>query len=350
MSDSDSIQRTTFIDTLLDELILLPPAVESLPPTRVPSPSFTLGSRPQHRFTLRSPFVSRYPITRSAKPERIEQVCQWLHDVGGAIVSPAEALAHIPVASAPMRIAPMFVDHWPELVELESADAIELQWLASASDSNQIDESTLAWPLEITSSAMLAKKMELVRQITDDQVPVGVAVPIGRVQRDIPFLIKIGVDFITLIMPRGLAITSPRHGQALAIMGARKCATEAHQPLKPILCNAAFRNGEDCAKLLGLGASGLLVDDWFDHAHPERKAAREVSNYHLLDELSRSIARSLDVPEANDSRSDQATQLKEELVAVLKRCGIQHMVHLHTALAAATQNAAVQTGLPLIGR
>jgi hypothetical protein len=140
--------------------------------------------------------------------EAYVKLASCIHQAGGAMLATVEQLSSVPLREIPFRIAPMDARSMPNLDSLLSADAIELQlgdW--SRSRANPASNASLRslrieWPLDTPDWPRFAKKIELLRRLSNGRVPIGVSIPIGDPSEagmeGIRWLSDIDIDYLTI--------------------------------------------------------------------------------------------------------------------------------------------------------
>ncbi len=139
------------------------------------------------------------------------KLASCIHHVGGALLATVENLASVPLREMPVMIAPIGGHSMPSVESILSADAIELQlgdWSRSDTDSSvhtSLRSLRVDWPVDAPDLLRLAKKMELIRCLSNYRVPVGVAIPIGDISEAglacWRWLSEIDIDFVTIRSP-----------------------------------------------------------------------------------------------------------------------------------------------------
>ncbi len=157
-------------------------------------------------------------------------------------------------------ILPLEGDQFPSAQQLRQADAVEFQWLgAIATASSRVAHP----PIDGIDSQRMARKFRALRSMLGKATKMGIAMPIGCVEQDTDWAIRMGFDFLTLLQPRlAMGADAPAFGipSPLAIRLARRQATLCKQPHWPIFVEASIRNGLDLAKGLAMGATGIIID------------------------------------------------------------------------------------------
>ncbi len=169
---------------------------------------------PLLHFKLKTPMIARADaifdgLELDSPPAEIYgMIARCVHRVGGALVATVEDLATVALRDIPIRIAPIYSNAMPNVESLLSADAIELQlgdWKHDSSKAGSIaslHSLRIDWPLDVPDLKRLAKKIELIRCLTQNAVPVGIAVPVGDASetgiRSFQWLSEIGADFVTI--------------------------------------------------------------------------------------------------------------------------------------------------------
>ncbi len=136
------------------------------------------------------------------------KLASCIHNVGGSLLAAVEDLALVPLRDIPIRVVPIHARSMPNLDSLLSADAIELQlgdWSSHRVKSESkasLRSLRVEWPLDTPDLICFAKKLELLRRLSNDRVPVGVAVPVGDPSETgiegLRWLSEMEIDFVTI--------------------------------------------------------------------------------------------------------------------------------------------------------
>lgn len=298
-----------------------------------------------------APFTSRTVLQARPKDFPLQAIAAAIHHVGGALTSQSSTLAQVPINRLPSRIAPIFWDSFPHPDELATADAIELQMLASTdAEIRYAGTSRLPlWPLDIADVGRLAKKISAIQTLGKDQIPVGVAIPRGTTNVDIRYLAKSGVDFVTLVEPSSSASTDDGLPLVWQTMAARRAAVEAGRPNLPIFMELPIRNGVDVAKWIALGASGIVLDGFLHPYLEPEKEPEEPEEGGLFSGMGLAITPSSKATNAKfiaTSLQNLGKQLSEALI----RCDCEQLSLLKSKHLVATNSESHRlTGIPLLG-
>ncbi len=214
--------------------------------------------------------------------------------------------------------------------------------------------------LDIDSAESLKKHVELIREVTEYNLPVLIKIPIGAVYEDTKFALESDADAViidTSIKPFStLASTNGNFGASLlgSIPPAQKAfkGVNAHQKGIKLLVSGGFRNGADILKVLALGVDAVgLVE-----------SATVALGCDLCGECYRGkcdkgiatkdprLKSRFKWKNAGKWLANYINTTKKEIELLLKSTGVQDLKNLSSSnIEALTYDAAAITGVKLIG-
>lgn len=223
---------------------------------------------------LKSPLLFRRTPWNLISKENAIALCAAVRQLGAAISVPISIMEQLPASAVPVRIAQTWTDRSPDLAELEMSDIIEFNFCSEKSALSEVYKQTptpdalLPWPIDVVDSEGLARRVSMLREITDSKIPIGFALPVGNVFEDVSLALACSVDYVVLSWSPNLfdekagplsavpifeALAEARRAKQLTLAG------ETSRELK-IVIDAPLSCLDDFAKLFALGANAWCGD------------------------------------------------------------------------------------------
>ena len=223
-------------------------------------------NRPQ---VLKSPLFIRQIPWNSLSKESGVALCSAAKQLGAAISVPLPIMESLPAAAIPLRLTQVWSDRSPSLAELEMSDIIELSFCSEKAHQAEISKQCpkasdiIAWPIDIHDATRLKSRIEMIREVTEYRVPIGIALAASEVEEDVSLAVASGVDFITLTWsPNFFDDTSqvfPTVSLASALEKGRGILSEHARRTNvtdiKLVIDSPLTSVNDFAKLFALGAS-----------------------------------------------------------------------------------------------
>lgn len=158
-------------------------------------------NRPQ---VLKSPLFIRQIPWNSLSKETGVALCSAAKQLGAAISVPLPIMESLPAAAIPLRLTQIWSDHSPGLAELEMSDIIELNFCSEKAHQAEISKQCpktsdiVSWPIDIHDTTRLKSRIEMIREVTEYRVPIGIVLAASEVEEDVALAVASGVDFVTL--------------------------------------------------------------------------------------------------------------------------------------------------------
>ena len=201
----------------------------------------------------------------------------WLGDKLPPAERNAKEVQPAPSEDLP-RIAPLQIDEPIDVDSFQGASAIELQLVGQpfqVKANSRRSRWTPGLPVEITDFEQVAKRVEVLRVLSEGKCPIGAAVAPGTVYEDLRFLIDSGFDFLTLLVDVqfGMAAGSRLHLASLesTLEQAAKAVQDSGTKTK-LLVSANLVDGVSLFRCLQLGASAVSIDAFLANAKPQEIA------------------------------------------------------------------------------
>ncbi len=179
---------------------------------------------------------------------------------------------------AQKRIASIHVDQPVDIQAIRFSAAIELQMFGVPFETMHNSRRS-RWmpslPIEISEFEQLAKKIDLLRNLTGGNCPIGAAITPGAVYEDLRFLIDSGIDFITLLCQIQFGMSASN----CISLAPLECTVElAVKALKDsgsrakLLVSANLLDGQQMFRCLQMGTSAVCIDAFLAHSKPKEAA------------------------------------------------------------------------------
>ena len=177
------------------------------------------------------------------------------------------------------RIAALQLDQPIDVESFQGAAAIELQLVGRP---NQVlaNSRRARWtpglPVEITDFEQVAKRVDVLRVLSQGKCPIGAAVAPGAVYEDLRFLIDSGFDFLTLLVDIQFEMSTgsslPLASIESTLEHAAKAVHDSGTKTK-LLVSANLLDGVSMFRCLQLGASAVSIDGFLANAKPQEVAS-----------------------------------------------------------------------------
>ncbi len=176
------------------------------------------------------------------------------------------------------RIAVLQLDQPIDVESFQGAEAIELQLIGRPFQvlaNSRRSRWTPGLPVEINDFEQVAKRVEVLRVLSEGKCPIGAAVAPGAVYEDLRFLIDSGFDFLTLLVDVqfGMAMGSSLQLASLdsTMEHSAKAVHDSGTKTK-LLVSANLLDGVSMFRCLQLGASAVSIDGFLAQAKPQEVA------------------------------------------------------------------------------
>ena len=274
--------------------------------------------------------------------------------VGAFAVAEAGDLAEIPLNRMPKRVLPIFPNSFPSAEEFDTADAVEIQFSLLRPTEipvpNGYAQQRLL-PYDCPTLALFQKKFEAIRNTLTHDVPVGMAMVKGRLEEELPSLLQVKPDFVSLIDARQPRI-EPCIPDGWFAQRARSIATAAGLASLPIFIESDVRSGEEIVKLVALGATAVTLDSIYLDVHRDfRKSLQRDSIPSGLGGLSLPTSTVPPMAKLEQSFVGELQAIQQGIRYSLETLGVSTIQDLRPdCLIALTDEASRLTGLPFLGR
>jgi hypothetical protein len=331
-------------ECLIENLVLAPVA---LAPAMLPADaaavttSVRLTTPSGRRLQLTAPFFVRHDL-RSKADGNWDVLCGLLRRFGLPLFSPAQELESVSAANVPARIAARSLGQPIVKSELTTCDAFELANCDAAGNH-------WGWPYEIEGSRELKNFVQVLREATGSEVPIGMSLPIGAAAADIRICAESSIDFLTLRYSADcLAIGGEQVASlaAIAVLSARRQCAQLGRADLPLLLDAPLSRVEHAIKLLALGATavnvGAMVFDALPSVAPVKAESKLTES--LLGSFAPATKSVRELPAVEQLLQAAVNRLR----SALQFAGQMDLAHFDCGcLRATTKGAAELTGIPL---
>ncbi|MCR9294785.1 MAG: hypothetical protein NXI32_18860 [bacterium] len=218
--------------------------------------------------------------------------CSLLRQAAIPVHCSLEELEPLPAAAVPMRFARRYNRQPLQMLDVATADLLELSLRSSAHE--------WGWPSELVTTNALPAFISSVRAAAGGNTPVGLELPVGADVADIELAVNSGVDFLTL------------HGSAfdeLSVWGisrARQIANKIARASFPIVVDLPLQKIEHLPKCLAIGASVVAIDSLL-------KPVTDAAVAELESQTSKPAARTGKLPLSVDIRAIELRKGKSSL-------------------------------------
>jgi hypothetical protein len=221
--------------------------------------------------------------------ELVTRLAAMSKTFGVQVVATADELSSVPIRDLPKRFEPIVGVAMPTFEALASADGFEFQLSKPASCHDQVSLQgvELEWPIDTSSTAMFAKKVGLLRRMSQGTLPIGLSMPIviepPRFELELGWLVTLDIDFVTLQtaasrLPSGHRGLNYFVNDPMAIVPPMKnLLGKAKRPIALGL-DHLWNDGYEAAAACGLGVSYVCIDQYLVHHSPTAR-----SNQHTFD-------------------------------------------------------------------
>jgi len=164
------------------------------------------------------------------------------------------------------RIASIRLDQPIDVESLQSAAAIELQMFGvpfQTLPSSRRACWTPGFPVELSDFEQLAKKIELLRNLTGGKRPIGAAISPGAVYEDIRFMVDSGFDFITLLCHVQFGLSASNCLMLAPLESTVEQAVKAVQDSATqtrLLVSGNLLDGPQMFRCIQMGVSAISID------------------------------------------------------------------------------------------
>ncbi len=253
-------------ESILDSLVIAPVA---LAPATVDEEStivstiVRLQTPSGRKLQFASPFFVRGDLCRKAD-SAWEVLCGLLRRFGLPLFARLGELESLPVANVPARIAVRTLGQPLVKLDLSTADAFELA-------NCDVQGAQWGWPYEIEGSRDLKNFVQVLREATSSEVPIGMSLPLGATVGDMRACIESSIDFLTLkLSTECLAQDASQSASfaAMCILNARRQCAQLGRADLPLLLDTTLTEVEHLIKLLALGATAVNVGSMISAALP----------------------------------------------------------------------------------
>ena len=176
------------------------------------------------------------------------------------------------------RIASLQLEQPIDVDSFQGAAAIELQMVGRPFQvlaNSRRSRWTPALPVEITDFEQVAKRVELLRVLSEGKCPIGAAVAPGAVYEDLRFLIDSGFDFLTLLVDIQFGMAA---GSSLRLASFESTMEQSAKAVHDsgnktkLLVSTNLLDGVSMYRCLQLGASAVSIDAFLAKAKPQEVA------------------------------------------------------------------------------
>ncbi len=176
------------------------------------------------------------------------------------------------------RIAALQLDQPIDVESFQGAAAIELQLVGRPFQvlaNSRRSRWTPGLPVEITDFEQVAKRVEVLRVLTEGKCPIGAAVAPGSIYEDLRFLIDSGFDFLTLLVDVQFGMASGSSLQLASLESTLEHSAKAVHDSgtkTKLLVSANLLDGVSMYRCIQLGASAISIDGFLAKAKPQEVA------------------------------------------------------------------------------
>ena len=176
------------------------------------------------------------------------------------------------------RIAVLQLDQPIDVESFQGAEAIELQLIGRPFQvlaNSRRSRWTPGLPVEINDFEQVAKRVEVLRVLSEGKCPIGAAVAPGAVYEDLRFLIDSGFDFLTLLVDVQFGMASGSSLQLASLDSTLEHSAKAVHDSgtkTKLLVSANLLDGVSMFRCLQLGASAVSIDGFLAQAKPQEVA------------------------------------------------------------------------------
>ncbi len=156
---------------------------------------------------LKLPLMLRQIAWEGLSRETAIGICAAARQLGIALPVPLAIVEQLPATAVPIRIVQLWTDSSPELNEIELSDIIELNFCSKAEEEALLQkqipsaEKVIPWPIDVPDAGRLVGRVRMLRELTENRVPIGMVIHASHVSEDVMLAIASEMDFITLVWP-----------------------------------------------------------------------------------------------------------------------------------------------------
>ena len=331
--------------SILDDVVVTPVALMPALPDGY-GPSTTLSRQiltpTGRKLQFGAPFFVR-GLSAAQLTNNWSATCAILRRYGLPLFATTADLQDVPAVNVPARIAQRFLGQPFIHNEVTTSDAYELSNCAA----NGIG---WGWPYEISSGRDLKGLVNVLRDATRGETPIGMSLPLNAKAADMRMCIESSVDFLTLTHCAESLVSAADRIASLAAYGiasARKLCTQFGRPTLPLLLDAPISDSDHVIKLLALGASAINVAALLQAAMPVAETPRYESK--LTDSLLGSLPSTPKVVRDLPQVDRTVSQLIQRLSQTLQFTGLVDIADLDSdCLRGLNTHAAEQLGIAAI--
>lgn len=331
---------------LIESLVLTPVA---LAPAMLHSDaeSVDIGTRLQtpsgRKLQLAAPFFARGDLKAKADSSW-DILCGLLRKHALPLYSPVSDLESVSAANVPARIAVRTLGQPIVKSELTTCDAFELANCDAFGNH-------WGWPFEIEGNRELRNFVQVLREATGSEVPIGMSLPLGAAAADMRACIESSADFLTLKYSSDCLAHAGCQAASFAascILNARRLCAQLGRADLPLLLDAPIQKTEHAIKLLALGATavniGAMIHDALPVVAPVRTESKLTES--LLGSFAPVTKTVRELPQVEQCLNQLVTRLRSSL----QFAGQMNLSHFDcSCLRATSKSVAEQTGIALLG-
>jgi hypothetical protein len=332
--------------SLIDNLVLAPMALApaGLPDDRAGiNTGVSLRTPGGRKLPFAVPFFARGDM-RTKSDSGWNVLCGILRKFGLPLYASVNDLEPVPATNVPARVAVRALGQPLSKNELNTADAFELATC-------DVNGQHWGWPYEIEGNRDLKSFVQVLREATGGEIPIGISLPLGATAADMRCSIESSVDFITLKYSQEcLAVGAGQLSSfaAVCVLNARRQCTQLGRTDLPLLLDAPITEIEHIIKLLALGATAVNVGAMLVEALPTPAPLRVESKFadSLLGSMAMVPKSVNELPQVERCLSTLVVRLKSSL----QYAGLVDVQHLDSnSLRSLCKNTAEYLGISLLG-
>jgi hypothetical protein len=220
------------------------------------------------------------------------KISAGLKKLGGLMIASAEQLASVPLRDVPIRLEPIYGDRLPSLEAFESGDGlvVQLEHSASKQRSAKLHSLTFEWPIDVRSLASFGKKIEMLRRISQNSIPVGISLPVYLSPpedvsiAEYAWLNQLPIDFAILrtsmsclTLHHPACQRFPCNPEMVAEKFRRLFDDGGNSPVS-LAIDFPWSDGYQAVATIFAGADAVTLDRWFSDRAPRRHEASGKDN------------------------------------------------------------------------
>ncbi|MEQ1829809.1 MAG: hypothetical protein ABL921_27855 [Pirellula sp.] len=238
------------------------------------------------RSTLDAPLFTRVVLDAELKPgEQIQFLRQligcglgWVGDRCDEIESVGQVMTG---SGMPRRFAPLRFDQPIDIQGLIGATTIELQLYGIPFQSHPRTRRShwaSSLPIEIYELDQFAKKVELLRTMSDSKIAIGAAISPLAAYDDVRYLADCGLDYVCLLGDIQYELSQAGSLQLARVDdyldAALKAVADSGHQLR-LLLSAKLETAEEIDRTLGSGVTAVCIDSFLAATRPEETGRKE---------------------------------------------------------------------------